>query len=47
MLTEQQKNVKIAYLEQENARLRSALLDYQILAGEISLGEEPQTVEEK
>lgn len=37
MLTEAQKDVKIAYLEQENNRLRSALLDYQIVAGEISL----------
>lgn len=37
MLTEQQKDVKIAYLEQENNRLRSSLLDYQIMAGEISL----------
>lgn len=37
MLSESQKDVKIAYLEQENNRLRSALLDYQIVAGEISL----------
>lgn len=37
VLTEAQKDVKIAYLEQENSRLRSALLDYQIVAGEISL----------
>lgn len=47
MLTEQQKDVKIAYLTQENQTLRAALLDYQILAGEISLGEDPQNVEEK
>lgn len=37
MLTEAQKDVKIAYLEQENNRLRSALLDYQIVSGEIAL----------
>lgn len=36
-LTEAQKDTKIAYLEQENANLRAALLTYQILAGEISL----------
>ncbi|WP_237692967.1 hypothetical protein [Rothia nasimurium] len=36
-LTEAQKDTKIAYLEQENANLRSALLTYQILAGEITL----------
>lgn len=47
MLTEQQKDVKIAYLTQENQTLRAALLDYQIRAGEISLGEETKTVEEK
>lgn len=40
MLTEAQKDVKIAYLEQENNRLRAALLDYQIVAGEISLAKE-------
>lgn len=42
MLTEAQKDVKIAYLEQENNRLRSALLDYQIVAKEISLAEEKE-----
>ena len=41
-LTETQKDVKIAYLEQENNRLRSALLDYQIVAEEISLAEEKE-----
>ena len=42
MLTEAQKDVKIAYLEQENNRLRAALLDYQIVAEEISLAEEKE-----
>lgn len=42
MLTEAQKDVKVAYLEQENNRLRAALLDYQIAAGEISLAEEKE-----
>lgn len=42
MLTEAYKDVKIAYLEQENKRLRSALLDYQIVAEEISLAEEKE-----
>lgn len=43
MLTEAQKDVKIAYLEQENNRLRAALLDYQIISGEITFqGETPQ-----
>lgn len=43
MLTEAQKDVKLAYLEQENNRLRGALLDYQIVSGEIALqGETPQ-----
>lgn len=42
MLTEAQKDVKIAYLEQENNRLRGALLDYQIVAKEISLAEEKE-----
>lgn len=42
MLTEAQKDVKLAYLEQENNRLRSALLDYQIVAEEISLAEEKE-----
>lgn len=43
MLSESQKDVKIAYLEQENNRLRSALLDYQIRAGEISLSGAAET----
>lgn len=42
MLTEAQKDVKIAYLEQENNRLRSALLNYQIISGEIGFQSEPQ-----
>lgn len=37
MLTEAQKDVKIAYLEQENNRLRAALINYQIVSGEIAL----------
>ena len=45
-LSEAQKDVKIAYLEQENNRLRSALLDYQIVAGEIALQGETQQGEE-
>lgn len=36
MLTEAQKDVKIAYLEQENNRLRGALINYQIISGEIT-----------
>lgn len=36
MLTEAQKEVKLAYLEQENNRLRSALINYQIISGEIT-----------
>ena len=36
-LTEAQKDTKIAYLAQENSRLREALLDAQIQAGQISL----------
>lgn len=47
MLAEQQKDVKIAYLEQENNRLRGALLDYQIMAGEIALQGETQPGEEQ
>ena len=47
MLTEAQKDVKLAYLEQENNRLRSALLDYQIVAGEIALQGETQQGEEQ
>lgn len=44
MLTEAQKDVKIAYLEQENSQLRSALLDSQILTGKVALtGEQPGT----
>lgn len=42
LLSEKQKEVKLAYLEQENNRLRSALLDYQIAAKEISLAEEKE-----
>lgn len=37
MLTEAQKDTKIAYLIQENNRLREALLDAQITSGQISL----------
>lgn len=33
MLTEAQKDIKIAYLEQENNQLRSALLDCKIREG--------------
>lgn len=44
-MTEEQLKVKIAYLEQENNRLRSALLDYQIISGEISFQGEPQNGE--
>lgn len=47
MLTEAQKDVKIAYLEQENNRLRSALLDYQIISGEIALQSETHQGEEQ
>ncbi|MFW0181264.1 hypothetical protein [Rothia sp. P5766] len=36
-LTESQLETKVIVLEQENARLRSAVLDYQIRAGEILL----------
>lgn len=46
-LTEAQKDVKIAYLEQENNRLRSALLDYQIVAEKIALTEEKEKEKEK
>lgn len=42
MLTEKQKDVKIAYLEQENNRLRSALINYQIISEEITFQGEPQ-----
>ena len=35
-LTEDQKDVKLAYLEQENNRLRGALINYQIISGEIT-----------
>lgn len=43
MLNEAQKEVKIAYLTQENQTLRAALLDYQIRAGEISLSGATET----
>ena len=36
-MTAEQKDAKIAYLSQENNRLREALLDQQILAGAIRL----------
>lgn len=41
MLTEAQKDVKIAYLEQENnqgrsGQVRSALLNYQSMPGEVT-----------
>ena len=36
MLTEAQKDVKIAYLEQENNQVRSALLNYQPMPGEVT-----------
>ena len=36
-LSAEQKDAKIAYLSQENNRLREALLDQQILAGAIRL----------
>lgn len=39
MLSEAQKDVKIAWLQQENARLRDVLLDAQIKAGEIALAD--------
>lgn len=43
MLTEKQKDMKIAYLEQENNRLRAALINYQIISGEITWdGKDPE-----
>lgn len=36
MLTETQKDIKIAYLEQENNQLRSALLDCKIREGDVA-----------
>ena len=46
-MTEEQLNIKIAYLVQENNRLREAILDYQIKAGEIGFkAEESETVSE-
>ena len=36
MLTETQKDVKIAYLEQENNQLRSGSLKYQSIPGEVT-----------
>ena len=41
-MTEEHLKLKIAYLEQENNRLRSALLDYQIISGEITFQSGPQ-----
>lgn len=41
-LTDQQKDAKIAYLLQENQRLRESLLDQQILTGAIRLEDENQ-----
>lgn len=38
-LSEEQLLVKVAFLAQDNAKLREMLLDYQIAAGEISLRE--------
>lgn len=37
MLTEAQKDTKLAYLLQENQKLRDALLDLQITSGMITL----------
>lgn len=36
MLTEAQKDVKLDYLEQENNQVRSALLNYQSMPGEVT-----------
>lgn len=41
-MTEEHLKLKIAYLEQENNQLRSALLNYQIVTGEITFQGEPQ-----
>lgn len=38
-LTPEQKDTKIVFLEQENARLRSQLLDAQIISGQIRLSD--------
>lgn len=46
MLTEKQKDVKLAYLEQENNRLRAALINYQIISGEITWDEKEKEKEE-
>lgn len=47
MLTEVQKDVKIAYLEQENNRLRGALINYQIISGEITWTEMDKKTEKE
>lgn len=39
-LSEEQLLVKVAFLAQDNAKLREMLLDYQIRAGDISLVEQ-------
>ncbi|MGK4186785.1 hypothetical protein AB0X98_01175 [Rothia koreensis] len=42
-LSAEQKDAKIAYLSQENNRLREALLDQQILTGAIRLDTNNET----